>query len=852
MRLMRALQEPSTDVLQQLTDITLELCRAQSAGVCIAEQEHGHAVFRWYGAAGAWSSYRNETVRRQGSPWDLVLNLNMPLLMARPEREFHCGMDDLPPLVELLLVPLRSQAGIVGAVCVGNHDERRHFDREDLRLLSSMSEFAAVADQVLRQAGRIADALAKERASSQLLQAISSELVHQNDVNLLYGQILEAAIGIVRSALASMQVLRGAGELQLLAWRGLHPGTVRSWRQLNMQSLRVCAQALQRKQRVIIADTELCELLSGSAELLEYRRCGIRSMQATPLISHSGSLLGVIATHWREPHESTPDELRLFDVLARLAADLLERAMRQERQAFLLRLSDELRALDNPSAVQGRAMQLLGEHLSVDRAAFALLDSDHEVMSVASEWRRGDAPSAIGHYPTDEFRRRFMACLRKGAVAVIEDACSEPPRPEDSRTLDLETVYRRAAIACALVNKERFTGAIFVDQHTPRQWTETEIATVREVGERTWEASERARAEVARRDSEERFRKFADASSDVLWIRNAATLALEYASPAVQTVFGVLPEGIIGEPGRWGALVVPDDREAALQRLEETRRGEAVVHEFRIQRPSDRSFRWIRSTDFPLFDEQGRVQRVAGIASDITELRRSADHQAVLVAELQHRVRNIMAMIRSISRRTAEGAQSVPDYGALMEGRLLTLARVQTLLTRAANKGVGIRDIVREQLSAQAQPHSQFEIVGENVLISPKAAEVITLAIHELATNALKYGALSVPEGRIAVKWDTEERQTSCWLSLDWLEHVPQGVSQPSRATRRNGFGTELIECRVPYELGGRGELTIEPGGARCHLEFPLAAGASVLETDAPKAAQISGGSPQRPVALPG
>jgi two-component sensor histidine kinase len=279
-----------------------------------------------------------------------------------------------------------------------------------------------------------------------------------------------------------------------------------------------------------------------------------------------------------------------------------------------------------------------------------------------------------------------------------------------------------------------------------------------------------------------------------------------------------------------------------LKRLEHVRSGVPSVHEFRIARPGDGGVRWIKSTAFPLRDEHGHVQRIGGISADITEARQSAGHQAVLLAELQHRVRNIMAMILSITIRTARTAASVQDYANLMTGRLTALARTQALLTRAPNAGADLATIVRDEIAAHAQHHSQYELAGPKIVLSPKAAEVITLAMHELATNALKHGALSVATGHVTVSWRVESRDAQPWVVLDWLERgTPAKSARPTSATPR-GFGSQLIEERIPYELRGVGQLHVEPGGARCHLEFPLTTGTSVLETDAPLRSTLARG----------
>jgi PAS domain S-box-containing protein len=344
------------------------------------------------------------------------------------------------------------------------------------------------------------------------------------------------------------------------------------------------------------------------------------------------------------------------------------------------------------------------------------------------------------------------------------------------------------------------------------------------------------------RRSEERFRQFATASSDALWIRDATTLKMEFLSPAFEEIYGAPRDQVMGDVRRWATLIVPDDREAALQRLEAVRQGEPAVHEFRIKRPSDGSFRWIRNADFPLFDPNGQVERIAGIATDVTEAMEATEHQAVLVAELQHRVRNIMAVIRSVVARSAGTAASVQQYVELLSGRLMALARTQALLTRGANLGVDVGAMIRDELAAQAHHEDQYQISGPELVISPKAAEVLSLAVHELAVNALKHGALASREGRVSVAWRVIARGAGApWFGLTWRETRPQ-CADWSPATRR-GFGSTLIEQRVPHELGGRGKLEISPRGAVAFIEFPLQPGASILETDAPLRTSVFGGS---------
>jgi signal transduction histidine kinase len=232
-----------------------------------------------------------------------------------------------------------------------------------------------------------------------------------------------------------------------------------------------------------------------------------------------------------------------------------------------------------------------------------------------------------------------------------------------------------------------------------------------------------------------------------------------------------------------------------------------------------------------------RADALTELEQAFQALRRSEQRQAMLAAELQHRVRNILAIVHTITARTAQGARSVQDYADLMAGRLMALGRTQELLTRS-NEGVDLASMIVNELSAKAR-EEEYEIEGPQVAISPRAAEVLGLAVHELATNALKYGALSEEGGRVRISWHVAPRDSQPWLQVDWAEKRAHPLAKPERS--RRGFGTELIERRIPYELHGLSQVAIDQNGAQCRIEFPLQDGASILETKAPALRSSSG-----------
>ncbi|SFB39721.1 Two-component sensor histidine kinase, contains HisKA and HATPase domains [Rhizobium sp. NFR07] len=174
-----------------------------------------------------------------------------------------------------------------------------------------------------------------EASDIELLHAISVDLIGEQDRFALYGKIVDAAISITQSQFGTMQLLckseDGSGNgLQLLTSRGLTPADKSVWQWVAPTALSSCTQALKSGQRAIIADFESWAEIAGTPDLMAFRRAGIRSAQTTPLISRDGTLLGMISTHWSEPHQPSERDLRLLDILARQAADLLERTIAEE------------------------------------------------------------------------------------------------------------------------------------------------------------------------------------------------------------------------------------------------------------------------------------------------------------------------------------------------------------------------------------------------------------------------------------------------------------------------------------------------------------------------------------------
>jgi two-component sensor histidine kinase len=242
--------------------------------------------------------------------------------------------------------------------------------------------------------------LATELADARQLQDISTKLIQEGDSQALYDGILSAAVTIMRSDMGSMQMLYpDRNELFLLSSKGFSEAAVKFWQWVRTDGASTCSIALKTGERCIAPDVEACEFMAGTADLDTYRGVGIASVQSTPLLSRSGQLVGMISNHWRQPHQPSERALTLLDVLARQAADLIERKQAEDRQALLV---SELthRVKNTLAVVQALAQQSFrgGDVPAEPRRAFeARLDalaSTHDLLT-REHWEPTDLAEVV-------------------------------------------------------------------------------------------------------------------------------------------------------------------------------------------------------------------------------------------------------------------------------------------------------------------------------------------------------------------------------------------------------------------------------------------------------------------------
>jgi PAS domain S-box-containing protein len=406
--------------------------------------------------------------------------------------------------------------------------------------------------------------------------------------------------------------------------------------------------------------------------------------------------------------------------------------------------------------------------------------------------------------------------LPEGTLEISREDWRARVHPDDLPLLD-------AVAHRAFTNGEREIVLEFrILRHGQVRWIESRILIayneagkpVRRIGAKI-DVTERKQAEQALAERNIQLALAAKAGLVGTYAYSAGTEIMQI-SGGYAAIHG-FPEGTT-EIARSECLagVHPDDIGRVEQSRSEAfrdRRREYSV-EYRIIRPGG-ELRWVETRCFLSFSGGGHPSRVVGVSIDMTERKRVEEQQRILVAELDHRVKNVLATVSAIVTQTHDPASSLGDFVTALDSRIKSLARTHELLSQSHWGGVSLAEIARRELAPYAADN--VEIGGQSVTLNAEAAQAMAMVLHELTTNAAKYGAFSDRNGRVSLRWRWLRNGSAGRLAIEWQEIGGPRVLPP----RQCGYGTGVISELIPFELGGTVELAFPGDGVRCRMEIP-------------------------------
>lgn len=321
-------------------------------------------------------------------------------------------------------------------------------------------------------------------------------------------------------------------------------------------------------------------------------------------------------------------------------------------------------------------------------------------------------------------------------------------------------------------------------------------------------------ADARLKESEARFRLLADSAPVLIWVTGEA--GGEFFNRPYLKFVGARSEDELTGIG-WAEFLHPEDRGGYVREFAES---EARLGQFEAQvrfRRADGAYRWMKSIGQPRFSADGRCLGYVGSALDITDVKNNEERIAHLARELDHRVKNILNRFAVVIDRTGDAPLGKEEFVAALKQRIESMARTHSLLSRTNWSGAPLDALILDQLEAYATAKN-LDISGEPVVVTPDAAQSLSMVFNELATNAAKYGALSVPSGQVRVRWHRERRADGEALVIAWQEQEGPTVAPPAT----EGYGTSVIRGLLAHEFAAAVNLAMLAAGVHCVITLPV------------------------------
>jgi PAS domain S-box-containing protein len=539
--------------------------------------------------------------------------------------------------------------------------------------------------------------------------------------------------------------------------------------------------AMDRAQAVNVVDALLERNLGGATFDSWW------SYSLLPVASEDGTVGGVLA----QARETTGSVLRAG------------------RDALLLELGERLRTLSDATEILDEGLTLIGRSLGAGRLGYAEVDEKRGIITILAS--AGRLPDISGQYEISRTGDAYHGMLKSGQTIRIDDVAADADMAGGELARRYQSHGIGAALVVPLIAGAHYEAMLFAHEKHPRRWSDGEERLLRDASHLLWREISRARAQWAQRRSEERYRRIFEQANDLI-ITATLEQVLTDVNPAAAVAIELPREEIIGRSMH--DFLTPGSREQARAKLmEKLAAGGTTSHQLEVVSQRGEVLQWEVNSTLTL-DEAGKPVGLHAIARDVTERRRAEERQTLLVNELNHRVKNTLALVQGLALQSFRDGRDAAEARVAFQNRLAALAAAHDLLTRESWEGATLRGLAEGALGHLTGQERRVEISGPDVTLGPKEAVSLVLALHELSTNASKYGALSSPEGQVAVAWQLEESI----LRVEWREKGGPPVARPEH----RGFGLRMIERALAADLGGSVQIDFEPQGLVCHIEKPL------------------------------
>jgi PAS domain S-box-containing protein len=535
--------------------------------------------------------------------------------------------------------------------------------------------------------------------------------------------------------------------------------------------------ALKQGRTLRIDDVTVDPRANGAEALASFRAIGTRAVLAVPLVK-AGRMRAMLYFHHAEPHRWSNEEVALAEEVAERTWSAVERT---RAEAALAESEERYRSIYDQAAVGIKRVSVKDGRILEANARL------YEMLGYGLEKLIGLTVADLTHPDDLPQEQALMARLLADEI----------------RNYVIEKRYRRADGSDIWV---RVTSSLAKTGGEPYR-----ISIVEDV-------EDRKQAEIALSEHAERLRLALDAARMGDWSWDAGTDLVTLSERAAE-IFGI-PPGPHMTWTRMRGLLHPDDAKRARKAVEDAIANRAQYDlDYRIRRASDGRDAWVAAKGQAVYGADGRVRGMTGVVQDITERKRVEERQSLLIRELHHRVKNTLATVQAIVGSTARTSTSIDEFYRAFVGRIVSLAHTHSLLTEDEWQTVPLRKLLADELRPYDEGARRVVLRGPDVELPSGFAVPIGMAIHELTTNAAKYGSLSRRSGRVEVGWAISAGENGHRrLELEWRERDGPPVSPP----KHQGFGSRLLQRVLTTQVQANVTIDFEPEGLRLKMVAPL------------------------------